>query len=104
MRYCYFSLVYESKTHFVSFGWSFNFGWAPYGDKWRSQRKIFHQAFRAEAAIAYRPVQLKKARQLILDILREPHDFVKHIQRRVLLNLWRVYVLTEEICLGLLQL
>ncbi|KAF8558411.1 cytochrome P450 [Imleria badia] len=78
------SNIYSDRPYLATreaYGWSFNFGWAPYGDEWRSQRRIFHQAFRAEAALAFRPVQLRKARQLVLDILVAPRDFYKHIQR-----------------------
>jgi cytochrome P450 len=31
--------------------------------------------------LAFRPVQLRKARQLVLDILSSPHEFSKHIQK-----------------------
>ncbi|KAG9318319.1 cytochrome P450 [Chiua virens] len=65
------------------YGWSYHFAWAPYGDQWRFQRRLFHQTFRAEASLAFRPIQLRKARQLVLDILRAPRDFSKHISRQV---------------------
>ena len=42
---------------------------------------MFHQAFRAEATLDFQPVQLGKARQLILDILSTPRDYSMHIQR-----------------------
>ena len=76
---CHLDIQFEYC--FVSFGWSFNLGWFQYGDKWRSQRKLFHQAFRAESALVFRPVQLRKAHQLVLDIVNTPHDFTKHFQR-----------------------
>ena len=63
------------------FGWTFNFGFSPYGDRWRLQRRIFHQAFRAEAALAFHPTQQRKSRQLVSDILDAPHDYYNHIQR-----------------------
>ncbi|KAG9318013.1 cytochrome P450 [Chiua virens] len=78
------SSIYSDRPYIatrIPYGWSFNFGFAPYSDHWRTQRRIFHQAFRAEATLAFRPVQLKKARQLILDILSTPRDYPAHIQR-----------------------
>jgi len=78
------SRIYSDRPNLATrepWGWSFNFGFAPYGDRWRSQRRIFHQAFRAEAALNYRPTQLRKAHQLALDILNAPHDYYDHIQR-----------------------
>ena len=75
------SFVSTSRNSSFRWGWSFNFGFAPYGDRWRSQRRLFHQAFRAEAALAFRPIQLRKTRQLVLDILNAPHDYHHHIQR-----------------------
>ncbi|KAN0093351.1 Cytochrome P450 [Tylopilus felleus] len=78
------SNIYSDRPHLATrdpFGWSFHFAWAQYGDKWRSQKRIFHQAFRAEATLVFRPVQLRKAHELVLDILNTPHDFTKHFQR-----------------------
>lgn len=80
---CYppFSALNSLEICLVRFGWAFNFAWTSYGDEWRSSRKLFHQAFRVEAVLAFRPVQLRKARQLVLDILSSPHEFSKHIQK-----------------------
>ncbi|KAF8841012.1 cytochrome P450 [Paxillus ammoniavirescens] len=78
------SAIYSDRPYLATrdpFGWSFNFGWSPYGDKWRSQRRMFHQVFRADAALAFRPLQLREARQLVSDILKSPVDYALHIQR-----------------------
>ncbi|KAF8123441.1 cytochrome P450 [Boletus edulis] len=78
------SNIYSDRPYLATrdpYGWSFNLAWAQYGDKWRSQRRIFHQTFRAELALVFRPVQLRKAHQLVLDILSAPHDFSKHFQK-----------------------
>lgn len=50
-----------------------------YGARWRSQRRIFHQAFRAEAALNYRPVQQYKIQLLIHNLLHTPHEFLNHL-------------------------
>ncbi|KAF9239603.1 cytochrome P450 [Melanogaster broomeanus] len=78
------SSVYSDRPYIATrdpFGWSFNFGWTSYGDKWRSQRRMFHQVFRADAALAFHPLQLGKARQLISDLLKSPDEYAMHIQR-----------------------
>ncbi|KAG1743483.1 cytochrome P450 [Suillus lakei] len=61
------------------FGLDFNTILMKYGARWRCQRRIFHQAFRAEAALVYRPMQQRKAQQLIRDMLNTPEEFVNHV-------------------------
>ena len=48
---------------------------ARYGSHWRLARRIIHQTFRAEAAIAFRPMQLHRARQIVLNIIDEPKEY-----------------------------
>ncbi|KAG9315348.1 hypothetical protein JVU11DRAFT_4492 [Chiua virens] len=52
----------------------------PYSDRWRLHRRLFHQSFRPRAAIQYHPVQLQKARELIVDLLATPQNFIAHLQ------------------------
>ncbi|KAG2131395.1 cytochrome P450 [Suillus clintonianus] len=61
------------------FGLDFNTVLIEYGARWRRQRRVFHQAFRAEAALSYRPMQQRKAQQLIRDMLDTPEEFIKHV-------------------------
>ncbi|KAG2149034.1 cytochrome P450 [Suillus bovinus] len=61
------------------FGFGFNTILMKYGARWRCQRRIFHQTFRAEAALSYRPMQQKKVQQLICDMYDAPEEFLKHI-------------------------
>ncbi|KAF9228730.1 cytochrome P450 [Gyrodon lividus] len=63
----------------VPYGWTFHFAWQPYGERWRLQRKVFNQFFRAEAALEYRPIQLQKARQLVLDLVNAPAAIIMAI-------------------------
>lgn len=62
-------------------GWDFNMGLMPYGETWRNQRKIFHKAFRPEAAISYRPIQLNSVYALLRSLLESPEDFGSHIKK-----------------------
>ncbi|KIJ11979.1 hypothetical protein PAXINDRAFT_101436 [Paxillus involutus ATCC 200175] len=61
------------------FGLDFNTVFMHYGDRWRLQRRLFHQAFRSDAAPKYRPMQQRKSHQLLLDILQEPHRSFDHV-------------------------
>lgn len=61
------------------FGFGFNTILMKYGARWRCQRRIFHQAFRAEAALSYRPMQQRKVQQLIRDMLDTPEEFRNHV-------------------------
>ncbi|KAG1843376.1 cytochrome P450 [Suillus subalutaceus] len=51
-----------------------------YGDTWRRHRRIYHQAFRPEAAVIYRPMQLRKAHQLLVGLLQEPANYELHLE------------------------
>ncbi|KAG1840995.1 cytochrome P450 [Suillus subalutaceus] len=61
-------------------GFDFNTILMRYGARWRRQRRIFHQAFRAEASLGYRPMQQQKAKQLMCNMLDTPEEFVNHIR------------------------
>ncbi|KAF9234667.1 cytochrome P450 [Melanogaster broomeanus] len=81
------SNIYSDRPNLVtrvpltSYGWAFHFAWQPYGEQWRTRRKFLHQFFRAEASLDYHPIQLKKARQLVLDLVKSPGDYPIHLQR-----------------------
>ncbi|KAF9244244.1 cytochrome P450 [Melanogaster broomeanus] len=80
------SNLYSDRPHLatrVPYGWAFHFAWTPYGEQWRLQRKVFHQFFRTEASLEYHPVQLQKARQLVLDLIKDPTDYPNHLERHV---------------------
>ncbi|KAG1750816.1 cytochrome P450 [Suillus lakei] len=62
------------------FGWSFNSVMIKYNDRWRLHRRLFHQAFRAEAAFTYQPMQLRKARELLNNLLEAPVNWRAHFQ------------------------
>ncbi|KAG1804406.1 cytochrome P450 [Suillus subaureus] len=51
-----------------------------YGDAWRRHRRIYHQAFRPEAAVIYRPMQLRKAHQLLVGLLQDPANYELHLE------------------------
>ncbi|KAH7925846.1 cytochrome P450 [Leucogyrophana mollusca] len=59
----------------LPFGWDYNTGFQPYADQWRLHRRCLHQAFRENAVAYFRPMQLRKARQLCIDILGDKSQF-----------------------------
>ncbi|KAF9241412.1 cytochrome P450 [Melanogaster broomeanus] len=55
-----------------------NFAFARHGDHWRLCRRIFHQTFRADAALTFRPMQLRRACQLIVNMIDDPDEYAFH--------------------------
>ncbi|KAF8555769.1 cytochrome P450 [Imleria badia] len=62
----------------VPFGHEFDFLYAPYGGYWRLCRRIFQQTFHADATIRFRPMQLRRARQLIDNVIDKPDEYPSH--------------------------
>ncbi|KAG2054867.1 cytochrome P450 [Suillus hirtellus] len=60
------------------FGVEFSSIFLPYSDRWRLHRRIFHQAFRLEAAPSFRPIQMRNAHNLILNLLAYPEVYGTH--------------------------
>ncbi|KAJ8586996.1 cytochrome P450 [Rhizopogon salebrosus TDB-379] len=61
------------------FGLDFNTIFMAYGARWRRQRRIFHQAFRAQPTLSYHPMQQRKVQVLIHNLLHTPHEFISHL-------------------------
>ncbi|EGN98292.1 hypothetical protein SERLA73DRAFT_91572 [Serpula lacrymans var. lacrymans S7.3] len=77
------SYNYSDRPQHISnhlFGWGFNSLFLAYGDEWRLHRRLFHQAFRAEASLTYRPMQLSKVHQMLLNLFETPEDYSEHMQ------------------------
>ncbi|KAF9241404.1 cytochrome P450 [Melanogaster broomeanus] len=75
------SRVYSDRPPIATlkpYGMDFNFAFAPYGDQWRLARRIFHQTFRVDAALMFRPMQLRRARQLIVNMIEDPDQYPLH--------------------------
>ncbi|KAF9228928.1 cytochrome P450 [Gyrodon lividus] len=62
----------------VPYGMGCNFAFEGYGDHWRLCRRIFHQTFRAEAALTFRPMQLHNARQMIVNMIDDHDEYSSH--------------------------
>ncbi|KAF8549304.1 cytochrome P450 [Imleria badia] len=58
--------------------YDFNLAFLRYGDYWRTSRRIWHQSFRAETALRFRPMQLRRARELLVNIIDNPAKYQAH--------------------------
>lgn len=73
------ALPYGLTSAIHRFGIDFNTVLLRYGSRWRQHRRIFHQAFRADAAPKYRPMQQRKSHQLLLAIFEDPEACFEHL-------------------------
>ena len=46
-----------------------------------TDRRIFHQAFRSEAAPSFRPIQMRSAHNLVLNLLHSSAEYRAHSTR-----------------------
>ncbi|KAJ7607902.1 cytochrome P450 [Roridomyces roridus] len=53
-------------------GWDFHLAFMSYGESWRAHRRLFHNAFQADAAKNFHPKELASARTLLRHILDDP--------------------------------
>ncbi|KAF8549581.1 cytochrome P450 [Imleria badia] len=60
-------------------GIDFNTALLPYGDRWRLQRRFFHQTLRPDAIERFLPFQHRKACQLLRQLFNTPLQFDQHV-------------------------
>ncbi|KIJ12557.1 hypothetical protein PAXINDRAFT_171115 [Paxillus involutus ATCC 200175] len=75
------SQIYSDRAFVATiapYGMECNFVFERYGDHWRLCRRIFHQTFRADAALTFRPMQLRRARQMIVNMIDDPDQYAFH--------------------------
>ncbi|KIP07997.1 hypothetical protein PHLGIDRAFT_70194 [Phlebiopsis gigantea 11061_1 CR5-6] len=61
-------------------GWSRNFGFIEYGDKWRAHRRMFHQQFTSSVLPRYHPTLKKEVHGLLRLLADSPDNFARHIR------------------------
>ncbi|KAI0309928.1 cytochrome P450 [Amylostereum chailletii] len=69
---------YSDRPYYVMIdlmGWDFNSAFTPYGNKWRTSRRMMHQFMHLNASKAYHPLLASKARALLDDLQRDPDTF-----------------------------
>ncbi|EIW84513.1 cytochrome P450 [Coniophora puteana RWD-64-598 SS2] len=76
------SYKYSDRVALVTvepYGTEFNTPTIRYGDTWRFHRRLYHQVFHQEAATVYRPMQTRKAHELMVNLLSHPSEFHEHM-------------------------
>jgi hypothetical protein len=64
-------------------GLGFSTARLPYGPRWRLHRQIYNRVLHAGVAVRYRPMQLAKARRLLLGLLETPDRYHPCLQKCV---------------------
>ncbi|KAG1855549.1 cytochrome P450 [Suillus subluteus] len=75
------SAIYSERPYMATVepsGWSINFVFTGYNDEWRRCRRLFHQTFRPDSARKFRPMQMRQARQMIVNLIEDPQHYHSH--------------------------
>ncbi|KAG1775731.1 cytochrome P450 [Suillus placidus] len=75
------SRIYSDRPYLATlepYGWSVNFGFTGYNDEWRLCRRLFHQTFRPESAVKFRPMQIRRAREMVANLVDDPQHYHSH--------------------------
>ncbi|KJA17691.1 hypothetical protein HYPSUDRAFT_146170 [Hypholoma sublateritium FD-334 SS-4] len=64
-------------------GWDFSFAHMPYGDRWRTHRRLFHDQFQQSIAPAYWPIQQREAHALLRRLLHSPEKLDYHLRHNI---------------------
>jgi hypothetical protein len=59
------------------------FAFTGYDDEWRLSRRLFHQTFRPDSALKFRPMQIKRARELVVNLIDDPQHYYSHFETLV---------------------
>ncbi|KAG0700293.1 cytochrome P450 [Suillus ampliporus] len=62
------------------FGIDWTTAFMRYGSRWRTQRKIIQQSFRQDVVPNFRPTQVAKSHELLLNLLEDPSGYPKHVE------------------------
>ncbi|KAG1849813.1 cytochrome P450 [Suillus tomentosus] len=76
------SHIYSDRPYLATVelsSWStITFAFTGYGDEWRIARRIFQQNFRLNSAVKFRPTQIKRAREMIVNLINDPQHYHSH--------------------------
>ncbi|KAG1784812.1 cytochrome P450 [Suillus plorans] len=75
------SHIYSDRPYIATlepFGWSDVFLFTGYGDEWRLCRRLLHQTYRPDSALKFRPMQIKQAREMIVNLIDDPQPYYSH--------------------------
>ncbi|OJA10464.1 hypothetical protein AZE42_05710 [Rhizopogon vesiculosus] len=77
------SRIYSDRPYIATidlFGWEWTTSLARYGAMFNTHRRLYHQVFRSEAALTYRPKQLQKAYEMLPSIHHNPENYAGHFE------------------------
>ncbi|KAG1734443.1 cytochrome P450 [Suillus paluster] len=75
------SRIYSDRPYLATlepFGLSIDFAFIGYGDEWRLCRRFFHQTFRPESAVRFLPMQMRRAREMAVNLIHDPQHYHSH--------------------------
>ncbi|KAG1845247.1 cytochrome P450 [Suillus tomentosus] len=75
------SRIYSDRPYLATlepYGLSINFAFIAYGDEWRLCRRLFHQTFRPDSAAKFRPMQIQRAREIVVNLVNDPENYYDH--------------------------
>ncbi|EJD46840.1 cytochrome P450 [Auricularia subglabra TFB-10046 SS5] len=78
------SAIYSDRPSFPMLdlmGWAWNTGLMPYGQTWRTHRRVLHGFFHEGAAKNYEDIQTRNNLVLLSSLLASPDAFRHHIRR-----------------------
>ncbi|KAJ3568659.1 hypothetical protein NP233_g5569 [Leucocoprinus birnbaumii] len=73
--------IYSDRTRIPLIelvGWTFDTGLMRNNERWRSERKIFHQTFKRESVELFLPIQTAKVHAMLRQLLSNPECFADH--------------------------
>ncbi|TCD66265.1 hypothetical protein EIP91_001594 [Steccherinum ochraceum] len=85
--------IYSDRSPKVMYeltSWDYNTALMPYGQKWRTHRRVFHQHFHLGAVDVYRPVQLAVARRFLSWVLDMPEQSRRHVRQMTSTIIYRI--------------
>uniref|UniRef100_A0A0W0F3U8 Cytochrome P450 n=1 Tax=Moniliophthora roreri TaxID=221103 RepID=A0A0W0F3U8_MONRR len=74
------SRIYSDRPYFTMvehIGW-LESTFMQYGDQWRAHRRLWQKGFRHDASLEHLPIQAKKVREFLANMLHQPEDFMNH--------------------------
>ncbi|OAX31481.1 cytochrome P450, partial [Rhizopogon vinicolor AM-OR11-026] len=77
------SRIYSDRPYIATrdlFGWEWATSLLRHGEKFKTHMRVYHQFFRPEAVLSYRPKQLQKAYAILPSILEDPAGYAGHFE------------------------
>ncbi|KII83024.1 hypothetical protein PLICRDRAFT_47437 [Plicaturopsis crispa FD-325 SS-3] len=77
------SLIYSGRPStvmaFELMGWHWHLAALPYGEEFRTGRRLFHREFNPQASLRFRPLQLDVTHDLLRRLVVSPDQYSEHI-------------------------